>query len=216
MNSFCAWYSLRMSFCSVPPIAARGTPVASALATNIANTIAAGPLIVIDVVTVAEIDAPVQVLDVGEGVDGDTALPDLAERERVVGVAAHQGRQIERGREAVAAGREQIVEAAIGVDRGSEPREHPHRPQLRPVHRGVRAARVRVLAGELAVVRAVDRLDRNARHGGEVGLAVRVRRRSRPASVRGCWSRLHDRARRRPRSGSSRGLRRPGRHYPPH
>ena len=51
MNSFCAWYSLRMSFWSVPPSCARGTPWSSALATNIANTIAAGPLIVIDVVT---------------------------------------------------------------------------------------------------------------------------------------------------------------------
>ena len=51
MNSFCAWYSFRMSFWSVPPIRARATPDASALATNIANTIAVGPLIVIDVVT---------------------------------------------------------------------------------------------------------------------------------------------------------------------
>jgi hypothetical protein len=52
MNSFWAWYSLRMSFCSVPPRRARATPVASALATNIAKITAAGPLIVIEVVTV--------------------------------------------------------------------------------------------------------------------------------------------------------------------
>ena len=51
MNSFCAWYSLRMSFWSVPPNAARGVPCRSALATNIASRIAAGPLIVIEVVT---------------------------------------------------------------------------------------------------------------------------------------------------------------------
>ena len=51
-NSFCAWYSFRMSFCSVPPIARRGMPVSSACATNMASTGAAGELIVMDVVVV--------------------------------------------------------------------------------------------------------------------------------------------------------------------
>ena len=46
MNSFCAWYSLRMSFCSVPPSAAREMPRFSACATNIAKMTAAGELIV--------------------------------------------------------------------------------------------------------------------------------------------------------------------------
>ena len=49
-NSFWAWYSLRMSFCSVPPSRARGMPAFSAWATNIAKITAAGELIVIDVV----------------------------------------------------------------------------------------------------------------------------------------------------------------------
>ena len=49
-NSFCAWYSFRMSFCSVPPSWLRGTPAFSAWATNIAKIGAAGELIVIDVV----------------------------------------------------------------------------------------------------------------------------------------------------------------------
>ena len=49
-NSFCAWYSLRMSFCSVPPRRARLMPAFSAWATNIAKITAAGELIVIDVV----------------------------------------------------------------------------------------------------------------------------------------------------------------------
>jgi len=40
-----------MSFCNVPPKAARGVPARSALATNIASRIAAGPLMVNDVVT---------------------------------------------------------------------------------------------------------------------------------------------------------------------
>ena len=49
-NSFCAWYSFRMSFCSVPPRRARATPAFSAWATNMAKITAAGELIVIDVV----------------------------------------------------------------------------------------------------------------------------------------------------------------------
>jgi len=44
-------YSLKMSVWSVPPSADHGTPWRSAAARNIANTITAGPLIVIEVVT---------------------------------------------------------------------------------------------------------------------------------------------------------------------
>jgi hypothetical protein len=54
MNSFCAWNSLRMSFCSVPPSSRRAAPARSAAATNIAKIGAAGPLIVIDVVVAAK------------------------------------------------------------------------------------------------------------------------------------------------------------------
>jgi hypothetical protein len=49
-NSFCAWYSFKMSFWSVPPSLLRWTPAFSACATNIAKITAAGELIVIDVV----------------------------------------------------------------------------------------------------------------------------------------------------------------------
>ena len=49
-NSFCAWYSFRMSFCSVPPSRDRSTPARSACATYIARMTAAGELMVIDVV----------------------------------------------------------------------------------------------------------------------------------------------------------------------
>ncbi len=50
-NSFCATYSLRMSFWVVPSSAARGTPVFSAATMYIAQIGAAGALIVIDVLT---------------------------------------------------------------------------------------------------------------------------------------------------------------------
>ena len=103
-NSFCAWYSFRMSFCSVPPSAARGTPAASAWATYMAKITAAGELIVIDVVTVAQVDAAVEVLHVGQGVDGHAAPADLALGHRVVGVEPHQRGHVEGGRQPVAAG----------------------------------------------------------------------------------------------------------------
>ena len=53
MNSFCAWYSLRMSFWRVPPSSRLEAPPRSATAMYIASRIAAGELIVIDVVTFA-------------------------------------------------------------------------------------------------------------------------------------------------------------------
>ncbi len=53
MYSFCAMNSLRMSFCSVPPSRARGTPCFSAATMYMAQIAAAGELIVIDVVTPA-------------------------------------------------------------------------------------------------------------------------------------------------------------------
>ena len=51
MYSFCAWYSLRMSFWIVPVRSARATPAFSAAATYIASRIAAGPLTVMEVET---------------------------------------------------------------------------------------------------------------------------------------------------------------------
>src|SRR5512140_2272808 len=48
-----AMYSLRMSFCIVPPTLWKGTPCFSATARYMAKTIAAGPLIVIEVVTLS-------------------------------------------------------------------------------------------------------------------------------------------------------------------
>src|SRR4028118_2390444 len=42
MNSFCAWYSFRMSFWSVPLRTARGTPVLSATATYMARRMGGG------------------------------------------------------------------------------------------------------------------------------------------------------------------------------
>ncbi|MBA7651501.1 hypothetical protein ES703_59320 [subsurface metagenome] len=50
MKAFCAIYSLRMSFCIVPPNLSREMPRFWALAKYIAQITAAGPLMVIEVV----------------------------------------------------------------------------------------------------------------------------------------------------------------------
>ena len=51
MYSFWAMYSFRMSFCRVPPSRSNGTPCFSATARYMAQMMAAGLLMVMDVVT---------------------------------------------------------------------------------------------------------------------------------------------------------------------
>ena len=79
-HSFCAMYSLKMSVCRVPLSLPRSTPWRSAATRYMQNTGTAGPLIVIDVVVVLERDAAEEDVHVGGRVDGDAAVPDLAER----------------------------------------------------------------------------------------------------------------------------------------
>ena len=104
MYSFCAMNSFRMSFWIVPESFVQSAPCFSATTRYIAKIIGAGELIVIDVVIVAERDAVEQPLHVGERDDADAALADLAERQLVIGIAAHQRRQVEGHAEAGAAG----------------------------------------------------------------------------------------------------------------
>ena len=128
-----------MSFCNVPPNAARGTPAFSAWATNIAKITAAGELIVIDVVIDAEIDPGVEILHVGQRVDRHPTPTDLAQRHRIIRVDAQQRRHVERRRQPVTTRLDDLLEPPVRVVRRPEPGEHPHRPQLRPVHRRIRA-----------------------------------------------------------------------------
>jgi hypothetical protein len=85
-------------------------------------------------------------LHVGDGVDRDTAVADLALGPRVVGVEAHQGRHVERDRQPVLAAVHEVVEALVGLDGVREPGELPDGPRAGPVHRRVDAARVGVHA----------------------------------------------------------------------
>ena len=160
---------------------------------------------------VAERNAVEQRLHVGERRDVDAALPHFAERQRVIRIAAHQRRQVERDAQAGAAGREQRLVAAVGLLRRAEPGKLPHRPELAAIAGGVDAARVGKLAGRAGidagdVVGGVERLDRPAGDRRE-----RLR-----ALGRGLLRRLHgfiistsaassrERLRRRERSSASR------------
>ena len=69
-----------------------------------AKHMAAGELMVIEVVVAAEVDAGEQVLGVGQGVDGHPAPADLPLGLGVVGVPAHQGGQVVGHREPVSPG----------------------------------------------------------------------------------------------------------------
>jgi len=107
----------------------------------------AGELIVIDVVMAPRIDAVEQRFHVGQRRDVPAAFPDLAERQLVVGIAAHQRREVERDAQPRAARLQQLLVALVGLVRRSEPGELAHRPQLAAVAGRMNAARIRERAG---------------------------------------------------------------------
>ena len=77
----------------------------------------------------------------------------------MVGVVAHQRREVERGRQAGLSVREQELEARVRVARAAEAGELPHRPQLAAVSSGMDAARVGILARNARVPAALVRRD---------------------------------------------------------
>ncbi len=91
-------------------------------------------------------DAVEEPLHVGQRRDGHPTHAHLTERSGMVGVVAHQRREVERDREAGLALRQQILVALVGLGCGGEPGELAHGPEPRPIHGGVRTARERVLA----------------------------------------------------------------------
>ena len=157
--SFWAWYSFRMSFCSVPERSARSTPVRSATPTYMASTGAAGELMVMDVETRSQVDVGEEALHVGQRVDGDTGPTHFALGQRVVGVAPEQRRHVEGRRQAVTTGAQQLLEPFVGVRRRAEPGELAHGPQPGAVHGGVRPPGVGELPGQLRPLRPVHGLD---------------------------------------------------------
>ena len=118
MYSFCAMNSLRMSFWIVPDSVCQSAPCCSATTRYIAKIIDAGELIVIDVVIAPRSMPSKSVSMSASDVDVDAALADLAERQLVVGIAAHQRRQIERDAQPGAAGRRAAACSAALVSSG--------------------------------------------------------------------------------------------------
>ncbi len=154
----------------------RAVPFPSATATYMARSTAAGELMVIEVVTSPRSMPANRSSMSPERVHRDAALADLAQTDRIVAVPAHQRRQVEGGGEPGPAGGQQLVEAVVGVLRRTEPGEHAHRPELRAVHRGVGPAGVgegtRPADGLRRIVGAVERLERDPRHGFEIGVPL--------------------------------------------
>ncbi len=108
-------------------------------------------------------------------------FPGFPQRQRMIGIAPHQRRQIERDAQAGAAGREQRLVAFVGLGRCAESGELPHRPQLAAIAGGMDAAGVGKLPGIIEVARVghafdilggVEPLDGAARYRGERGGAL--------------------------------------------
>ena len=156
MYSFCAMYSFRMSFCSVPESCAH------VHALLLGDRQVHGPEDRRRRVDghgdrdIAERNAAEEDLHVFERADGGAALADFAFAQGMVGVVAHQRGQIERHREPGLALLQQIVVAAVGFFGRGEAGELPHGPELAAVHVAVDAARVRKLAGRRQFARQID------------------------------------------------------------
>ena len=142
-----------------------------------------------------ERDAVEQHLHVGQARDGHAALAHLAQRPRMVGVVAHQRREVERHRQPGLAVLEQELEARVGLLGAAEAGELAHRPQLAAVAGGMDAAR--------------ERIRRRARRGRCSPVAVDVERRVQRRHLRAPSSRRRCRASRRARTArATRPLRR--------
>ena len=126
----------------------------------------------------------------GERGDVHPALPDLAERLRVVGVDPVERRVVERDRQPGLPVLQEVAEAGVGVLRGPEPGEHPHRPEPpagtssdgSPACTGNWPG----LASALIVpaARGVQAVDRDPAEGFETDSAARARGQGRGARPR--------------------------------
>ena len=77
----------------------------------------------------------------------------------MVGVVAHQGWEIEGDRKTGLAMLEQELVAPVGIGRAAEPGELAHRPQPALVHRGMNAARERILTGPTELLGDVEAVE---------------------------------------------------------
>ena len=145
-NSFWAWYSFKMSFWIVPESVGTLHPRRVGHAHIHGHDHRRRGVDRHRGAHRAQVDSREERLHVRQGVDGDSGPSHLSLGQRIVGVPSEQGGHVEGRREAVTAGAEQLLEAAVGVGGRAEAGELSHRPQARAVHGGVRTTGV----GELA------------------------------------------------------------------
>ena len=113
--SFWAMYSFRISFCVVPEIFFRSAPLFSATTRYIAQIIAAGELMVMEVVISWRGKPCQQRFHVCQGRNGHPASAHFTLGQRVVAVVAHESRQVEGDGEARLPLLQKIVQALVGV-----------------------------------------------------------------------------------------------------
>jgi hypothetical protein len=115
------------------------------------------------------------------GVDGHAAVADLAQRARVVGVAAHERRHVERDRQAAAARAKDQLVAIVGLHGVAVAGELANRPRAAAISRRIQPSRERVFAGpadalEPWIIRpgrwAVQRVHLDAAERREVSVAL--------------------------------------------
>ena len=122
----------------------------------------------------ADVDAIEQLPHVVDRVDRHAQPAHFAQRARVVAVQAHQRGQVEGRAQSGLSLADQEFESLVGLPRGAETGELPHRPQPPAIHRGMHAAGVGILARKaqigfvvpaFEVVGRVERIDRHAADG---------------------------------------------------
>ena len=187
MYSFCAMYSFRMSFCSVPEIFFQSAPCCSATTRYMAHSTLAGELMVIDTVVFSRSRCRKT---------KSPCLPANRWRRRTCRLRLHCWRGRSRSPSAWAGRKRrrdrlppccnQIFVALIGFFRRRKAGELTHGPQFAAIAGGVDTTRVRSLAGmaEILVrmlfpVRGkvggrVESLDGNSGDGGEAGGAIGI------------------------------------------
>ena len=145
MNSFCAMYSFRMSFCSVPAIFVQSPALLldrhqvhgpKHIGGRIDGHRNAGLL---------QVDSGEERFHVFQGVDGHPALAHLPFALRSIRVITHQGGQVEGdGKTAPAIG-QQVSVACVGLLRCGKTGELAHSPEFAPVASAMDPPRVRGL-----------------------------------------------------------------------
>ena len=99
----------------------------------------------------------------------------------MIGVVAHQRGEVERHGQSGLAPLQQELVAPVGVFRGPEPGELPHRPEAPAIHVGMDTARERVFTwqrlGRARIERGIGRFKDAAGNGGKVGVAPGGQRR---------------------------------------